>query len=133
MKNLLTICFITLSFVSYTQSKKKQNELLKTEFETLKKEQGILLSERNLIVGTISSNKLKEFINLEDQIFMYSKGESKNNEINEKLKILDESKSKEIISDFGVQDQDYINFNIQDLERSYQDYKKTIENSQLKF
>lgn len=132
MKNLLTICFITLSFVSYTQSKKKQNELLKTEFETLKKEQGILLSERNLIVGTISSNKLKEFINLEDQIFMYSKGESKNNEINEKLKILDESKSKEIISDFGVQDQDYINFNIQDLERSYQDYKKTIENSQLK-
>jgi protein TonB len=62
MKTLLTICIITLSFFSFTQSKKKQNELLKTEFTTLKKEQDILLAEKNILTSEISksSKRLKE-------------------------------------------------------------------------
>jgi TonB family protein len=62
MKKLLTICFITLSFVSFTQSKKKQNELLKTEFTTLKKEQDVLLTEKNNLTSEISksSKRVKE-------------------------------------------------------------------------
>jgi hypothetical protein len=71
MNKLLTICFITLSFISFTQSKKKQNELLKTEFETLKKEQEALISERNFIIATSSYDKLNLFKNLGNQIQKY--------------------------------------------------------------
>lgn len=65
MNKLLTICFITLSFFSFTQSKKKQNELLKTEFTTLKKEQDVLLTEKNNLTSEISksSKRVKELQN----------------------------------------------------------------------
>ncbi|MFN6075763.1 MAG: hypothetical protein ACK46Y_09360 [Fluviicola sp.] len=70
MNKLLTICFITLSFVSFTQSKKKQNELLKTELESLKKEQEQLYTEKTILNSEIAtcSKRLKgfqvEYINL---------------------------------------------------------------------
>lgn len=63
MNKLLTICFITLSFVSYTQSKKKINILLKTQYETLKKEQEQLYTEKTILNSEIAtcSKRLKGF------------------------------------------------------------------------
>lgn len=63
MKKLITICFITLSFVSFSQSKKKMNRTLSTQYEALKEEQKQLYSQKKILNSEIAncSKRLKGF------------------------------------------------------------------------
>lgn len=84
MNFVLTICFVSLSLLSFSQSKKKQNQVLKSQFETLKKEQEQLYSAKTILNSEVAlrTKRFKilqiDFINLTP---IYLQQEAKTNHL----------------------------------------------------